>query len=167
HRTPPPALTISVLSSRADLVSGRDALVAIGGVTGTEGLRVTAGGTDQSSAFGLGPDGKIEGVVTGLALGDNRVIARAPGRTAAQITLVTHPIGGPVFSGPQIQPWKCQDGALDKQCNAEPQFGYSYLPPGGRSFESYDPQNPPPDPSIATTTTDTGETVLVIARQET
>src|SRR5437773_12182094 len=96
HRTaPPPALSISVLSSRADLVSGGDALVAIGGVTGTEDLGVTVAGNDQSSAFGLGPDGKVEGVVTGLALGDNRVIARAPGRTAAQITLVNHPIGGP------------------------------------------------------------------------
>ena len=167
HRTPPPALTISVLSSRADLVSGRDALVAIGGVTRTEGLRVTVGGTDQSSAFGLGPDGKIEGVVTGLALGDNRVIARAPGRTAAQITLVTHPIGGPVFSGPQIQPWKCQDGALDKQCNAEPQITWSYMPSSRGGFQSYDPSNPPPDSQIARTTTDTGETVPFIVRKET
>src|SRR3954447_19985219 len=179
HRVAPSALTIDVVSSRADLVSGGDALLAIGGVDSTDGLRVTVGGKDFSGAFGTGPDGRIEGVVDGLALGDNRVVASAPGHTASQITLVDHPIGGPVFTGPQILPWKCQDGALDKQCNAKPDIEYSYMPSSGggdvsiagssaaSSFQPYDPDDPPSDDQIAETTTDTGETVPFIVRKET
>jgi hypothetical protein len=166
-KKPPKALTISVLSSRADLVSGGDALLAIGGVDRMKGLKVTVGGVDQSRAFGRGTDGRIEGTVTGLKLGDNRVVARAPKRTAGQITLVNHPIGGPVFSGPQIQPWKCQAGALDKQCNAAPKFTYSYAPAGSTELVDYDEKNPPPASAIATTTTDTGATVPFIVRKET
>src|SRR5438270_6868181 len=160
NRATPPALSISVLSSRADLVSGGDALLAIGGVDSRSGLHVTVGGADQSSAFSTGSDGRIEGVVTGLGMGANRVVASAPGRTAAQITLTNHPIGGPVFSGPQIQPWQCQAGALDKQCDAKPTFSYFYKPavgtPGASaagssvasSFQPYDPNNPPSDSQI-------------------
>src|SRR5436853_3159183 len=166
RRQAPSALTIDALSSRADLVSGGDALLAIGGAGSADGLRVTVNGADQSSAFSTGSDGRVEGVVTGLALGANRVVAAAPGRTPAQLTLVNHPIGGPVFTGPQIQPWKCQDGALDKQCNAKPTFTWSYKPSSGGDFQDYDPNNPPDDSQIAKTTTDTGETVPFIVRKE-
>src|SRR6476660_2536284 len=69
-------ITIKVLSGRADLVSGGDALVAIGGVQSAAGLSVTAAGADQTSNFGVGPDGQVEGLVTGLALGKTTVIAR-------------------------------------------------------------------------------------------
>src|SRR5207253_8305881 len=68
--------------SRADLVSGGDALVALGNVDSTDGLKVTVGGDDQTSAFSRGSDGRIEGVVTGLKLGANRLVADAPGRSA-------------------------------------------------------------------------------------
>src|SRR4051794_25585800 len=159
------SVTIKVVSGRADLVSGGDALVAIGGIASRAGLKVTAAGANQTSAFGVGPDGRVEGLVTGLALGTNAVIARTP-RGAAKLTLTNHPIGGPVFSGPQIQPWTCQDGASDKQCNAKPVVTYQYMPVAG-SFQDYDPANPPPDSQIAKTTTDTGETVPFIVRRET
>jgi hypothetical protein len=180
-RVAPPAanpVTIRVLSGRADLVSGGDALIAIGGIDSASGLNVTVAGADQTSAFGVGPDGGVDGLVTGLALGSNTVIARTP-RGAAQLTLINHAIGGSVFSGPQIQPWLCQTGALDKQCDAKPVVGYQYMPaPGGTSvsaagsqvassFQNYDPSNPPPDSQIAKTTTDTGETVPFIVRKET
>src|SRR3954453_1506943 len=107
------------------------------------------------------------------------MVASAPGRTASQITLVNHPICGPVFSGQQILPWKCQDGALDKQCDAKPDIEYFYMPSSGggdvsvagssaaSSFQPYDPTNPPSDDQIAKTTTDTGETVPFIVRKET
>ncbi|MCW3049262.1 MAG: N-acetylmuramoyl-L-alanine amidase [Solirubrobacterales bacterium] len=170
--------TIEVLSGRADLVSGGDALVAIGGIDSTAGLSVTAAGKDQTAAFGVGPDGQVEGLVKGLALGENTVIAVTP-RGGARLTLTNHPIGGPVFTGPQIQPWQCQPGALDKQCDAKPVVTYKYMPATGgssvsvagsgvaSSFQDYDPNNPPPDSQIARTTTDTGETVPFIVRKET
>jgi hypothetical protein len=159
-------ITVKTLSGRADLVSGGSALVAIGGIGSTAGLSVTAAGADQTGAFGVGPDGRVEGLVKGLALGTNTVIARTP-RGAAKLTLTNHPIGGPVFSGPQIQPWTCQDRAADKQCNAEPVVTYQYMPAAGGSFQDYDPDNPPPDSQIASTTTDSGETVPFIVRKET
>src|SRR3954468_7212382 len=161
-----PRITIKVLSGRPDLVSGGSALVAIGGITSTAGLKVTAAGADHSTAFGIGPDGRGEGLVDGLRLGGNTVIARTP-RGAAKLTLTNHPIGGPVLSGPQIQPWTCQDGAADKQCNAKSVIAYQYMPQVAGSFQDYDPENPPPDSQIAKTTTDTGETVPFIVRKET
>jgi hypothetical protein len=161
---PDPA-AIKVLSSRPDLVSGGDALLAIEGIGSTRGLTVTAAGKDQSGGFGIGPDGRVEGLVSGLSLGKNTVVARTS-RGAVQLTLTNHPIGGPVLSGPQILPWSCQDGALDKQCNAQPAVTYSYMPAGGGGFQSYDPKNPPADSQIATTKTDTGQTVPFIVRKE-
>ena len=173
-----PHLGLSVLSGRADLVSGGDALVAVTGVRNTVGLRVDVAGRDVTRAFSTGPGGVVQGLVTGLRLGDSAVTARVAG-AGARLTLTNHPIGGPVFSGPQIQPWACPAGSRDKQCNAKTTYSYSYLPAGTGSarvgasgvaavgtFQSYDPANPPPAATIATTTTDTGATVPFIVRKE-
>src|SRR5439155_19033714 len=91
-----------------------------------------------------------------------------------------HPFGGPVFSGPQIQPWKCQAGAQDRQCNVAPTFAYEYMPAGFTSiaagvtgvaavnaFRPYDPKHPPSPGSVASTTTTEGVTVPFIVRVET
>ncbi|MCW2586650.1 MAG: N-acetylmuramoyl-L-alanine amidase [Frankiales bacterium] len=171
-------LGLTVLSGRPDLVSGGDALVAVTGASSTRGLRVDVDGTDRTPAFGVGPGGRVQGLLTGLRLGENVVTVR--GSTGgARLTLVNHPIGGPVMSGPQIQPWACQAGARDKQCNAPTVYTFSYLPVGtaglkvGASglfaaslFRPYDPKSPPPPATIATTTTDTGVTVPFIVRKE-
>src|SRR3954451_12165078 len=77
-------IKISVLSSRADLVSGGDALVRIGGVKSTKGLRVTVRGKNRSKAFGKAADGKVEGLVTHLKLGKSTIVARA-GKRAAKL----------------------------------------------------------------------------------
>src|SRR6478736_6716903 len=100
-------MTISVLSGRADLVSGGDALVRIGGVSSTQGLRVTVGGANRTNAFAKRGDGTIFGLVRGLKLGRSAIIAR-DGTRAAQLTVTDHPKNGPIFSGPQLEPWKCQ-----------------------------------------------------------
>jgi Tannase-like family of unknown function (DUF6351) len=158
-------LTISVLSGRADLVSGGDTLVAIGGVRSTHGLRVEAAGSDQSSAFTAGPDGRVVGLVHDLPLGKSSIVART-GRHAARLGVTNHPIGGPIFSGPQLQPWRCQPTARDAQCNQPATFRYLYKSsdPTKSGFQPYDPANPPTD--IATTTTDQGVTVPFIVRVE-
>jgi hypothetical protein len=104
------------------------------------------------------------------------------GGSAARLYVTNHPIGGPIFAGPQIQPWTCQSGAKDKQCNQAPSYKFMYLPKGastdgaalpgttsnsgGGSFQPYDPKNPPPDDQIATTTTTDGVTVPFIVRLE-
>jgi hypothetical protein len=145
---PPAALQIKTLSNRADLISGGDVLVEIivpaGSLVGT--VHVTAGTTDVSSAFRRS-DGRTLGVITGLADGQTEIKADIGGKQAASLTVTSHPIGGPVFSGAQITPWVCATplGALpanaddpgsfdsglsqppaDAQCNAPTEFKLYY-----------------------------------------
>ncbi|MGH9235806.1 MAG: DUF6351 family protein [Acidimicrobiales bacterium] len=106
---------VTVLSSAPDQVSGGDALIEVSVPSGTpsDAVRITVGGTDVTSAFAPGDDGTLTGVVEGLADGENTLRVesgnrRAQGRPrAAEVTLVNHPIGGPIFSGPQQQPFVC------------------------------------------------------------
>jgi hypothetical protein len=158
---------LKVLSTRPDIVSGGDALMQVVPPDGVSAdrLSVDVGGRDVSSAFAVRPDGRYLGVVDKLALGDNVVTARAPGGRAAQLTIVNHPIGGPVIAGPQILPWTCNAGALDEQCNRPATYDFSYKSTGGGPLQAYDPENPPSD--VADTTTDQGKTVPFIVRQET
>ena len=61
------------------------------------------------------PDGSLRGLVDGLALGENEIVARAngngkgdpPGRSAT-LRVVNHPLSGPLFSGPQQKPFFCE-----------------------------------------------------------
>lgn len=52
-------------------------------------------------------DGALTGVLRGLPLGASEVVVRASGHAEARLTLVNHSLGGPIFSGPQTQPWVC------------------------------------------------------------
>src|SRR5213076_1834990 len=84
-----------------------------------------------TKAFGVRANGELEGLVTGLKNGPNVLTARLPDGYGAYITITNHPIGGPVFAGPQIQPWKCQNaGAKDAQCDQPPSYQFYYLPKG-------------------------------------
>jgi hypothetical protein len=158
---------IDVLSNRADLVAGGDALVEVVLPPGTRpaDVRVDDDGRDVTPAFALRPDGRFYGLVTGMDNGRNVLRARLRDGRGARITIVNHPIGGPVTGGPQIQPWACFEGAIDKQCNRPVEYEFFYKPQGGGGLQSYDPDNPPSD--VATTETDNGRTVPFIVRQET
>jgi hypothetical protein len=157
---------IRVLSNRADLVSGGDALVRVVPPRGfaVTRLRVQLNGSDVTSAFAKRASGQFTGVLENLRTGRNVVRARA-GRKRSQLVIRNHPIGGPVLAGPQIQPWKCNEGALDAQCNRPPEYEFLYRSTAGGTLRAYDPDNPPAD--VATTTTDQGNTVPFIVRQET
>jgi hypothetical protein len=160
-------IQVRVLSTRADLVSGGDALVELGlpaGV-GLGDVTVRNGATDITGDFARRENGKVEGLVAGLALGRNTLRATAAGATAGTVTVVNHPNGGPVFSGPQMQPWPCQPTAVDKQCDQPTSYAYQYKSSQTAQFAAYDPANPPSD--VATTTTEDGKTVPFIARVET
>ncbi|MEA2375503.1 MAG: hypothetical protein QOD53_1966 [Thermoleophilaceae bacterium] len=158
---------IRVLSGRADLVSDGDAYVQVVLPAGARAskLKLDLDGKNVGSAFAVRADGRYTGLIKGLRVGRNVLTARLPGDHGARLTLVNHPIGGPVTAGPQIQPWTCFAGALDAQCNRPPSYAYSYKSTAGGPLQSYDPQNPPSD--VATTTTDQGRTVPFIVRQET
>ena len=136
----------------------------IGGLSSTNGLKVTVAGADRTSAFAKRGSGKILGLVRDLKLGQSTITARV-GDRAAQLTVTNHPQGGPVFSGPQLAPWKCQATAKDAKCNQPPKFTYVYKSTSQSGFQAYDPANPPSD--VATTKTDNGHTVPFIVRVET
>jgi len=163
----PPPLAIHVLSDRADLISAGDALVAVDLPTGVSpgSVTVTDNGRDVTSAFAMRANGLYEGLVTGLDLGANQLVASAPNASSSRVTITNHPNGGPVFSGPQIEPWACQNkDAQDAQCNAPTTYTYEYRSSLTGQFQPYDPSNPPSD--VATTTTDNGQTVPFVVRIE-
>jgi hypothetical protein len=122
------------------------------------------GGVNRTKAFAKRANGQIVGLVRGLKLGRNAIVARA-GQRAAQLVVTNHPKSGPIFSGPQLKPWKCQATATDAQCNEPAQFTYVYRPTNGSGFQPYDPANPPSD--VATTETDNGQRLPFIVRIET
>jgi hypothetical protein len=165
------AVELRVLSNRADLLSGDDALVEVvlDGTVGDSSLRLDIGGRDVTEAFAVRADGRILGRVEGLSRGDN-ILTATTDTAGARITLTNHPVGGPVFSGPQVTPWICttqNNGlgeAVDEQCNAA-DVRYEYFYRSGSSFAAYDPDNPPE--SVPTVTTDEGKDVPYIIRQET
>src|SRR5262245_15050780 len=94
---------IDVLSSRADQVSGGDALIRIEGRR-LDNLRVLRNGADVTDAF-ESRDGDLVGLVDGLRLGRNRISVYDRSHRVARQTLVNHPIEGPIFSGPHQTPF--------------------------------------------------------------
>jgi hypothetical protein len=162
-------LQINVLSTRADLVSGGQALTSISLPAGTDPSKVTVtlNGQDVSGQFAPRRNGQFEGLLSGLVNGPNTVRVSLPDGSAVTTTIIDHPIGGPIFAGPQVQPWVCQAGATDAQCDQAPTYAYFYKDAASGQFDSYDPANPPPAPAIASTTTDNGTTVPYIIRVET
>jgi Tannase-like family of unknown function (DUF6351) len=166
-------VSISVLSGRADLVSGDDALIEIRvrrGV-GAGQVHVTVdpkGGEKRNVTSAFRRRGhRLVGIVTRLELGRNVVRATLRDGSGARLALINHPHGGPVFAGPQLQPWTCPPTALDAQCNQPPSFSYLYksTDPSRQQLQPYDAADPPPD--VATTTTDSGVEVPFIVRVET
>jgi hypothetical protein len=160
-------LDIRVLSNRADLISGGDALVAVklpSGVRPSQ-VRIALDDRNVTSQFAKRANGKYEGRLQGLRLDRNVLIASAPGVDSDRVVIRNHPIGGPVFSGPQVQPWKCQNGSKHPKCEAPTTYEYEYKSALDGGLHPYDPDNPPPD--VAKTTTQTGETVPFVVRIET
>src|SRR6267378_3528146 len=158
-------LGIRTLSNRADLISGGDAYVEIvlPDPRLTARLRVQLNGRDVRDAFALRANGRVLGVVTGLVNGENVLVASVgKAGQAARLVITNHPIGGPVISGPQTQPFVCatptaepspfaaltnasglHTRAIDSQCNIATEFNLYYrtTTPGCR-FVLPDP-NPP------------------------
>ena len=171
---------VRTLSSRADLVSGGDAFVEVVLPAGTDAdaVRVAAGERDVSGAFTPSGPG-LRGLVAGLPLGESTITAVLPDGSGARLVVRNAPQGGPLFSGPLIEPWTCTNQSERPDCGAEPRVAYWYRSSDparaggpGRTFAGavapsllpYDPANPPSD--VATTTTDEGNEVPFIVREE-
>ena len=143
------------------LISGGDALVSAR-VADPATTRVDVDGADVTSAFAVRPNGRYEGLVTGLqARGQHARRCAPPTGAASGSRSPNHPIGGPVFAGPQVTPYTCNPNAsnpplgpaLDAQCNAPTRVELLYRN-AANQFVAYDRANPPAD--VPTTTTDAG-----------
>ena len=151
------AQEITVLSSRADLISGGDALGEItlprAAATGA-GVKVDVDGRDVTRAFQRRADGRYDDLATGLKNGANALTAAMPG-ARTRITITNHPIGGPVFSGLQVQPRVCETTnfglpqVVDAQCDAPSVIRWVYRNLSGE-FVAHDPATPPAASAIAT-----------------
>lgn len=157
---------IEMLSSRADLASGGDALIEIVPAGGGQvaSLRVEVNGRDASRLLVRRPGGRAMALIGGLKLGPNQITASAPGSPTVQLTVTNHPNGGPIFAGSQVQPWTCPAIAVDRQCTMPVRYQYWYMPQSRTGFAAYNPDSPPSD--VAMTTTDQGRTVPYIVREE-
>jgi len=134
------APAVSLLSSKPEYVSGDDALVKISVSSQNVQIQVTLNGTDVSESFKRSSATPTEfvGLVKGIRQGSNELTAVA-NNAITSITLTGHPISGPIFSGPQQQPFTCQtdtfrlpDGvsflgvAKDAKCSADTRVDYVY-----------------------------------------
>ncbi|MGH2794254.1 MAG: DUF6351 family protein [Actinomycetota bacterium] len=184
------APVIKVVSNRADLISGGDALIEVvlpqqvaSAMSKTAAvsslLDVRLNGIAVTKAFDVvdgivagAPAPRLLGKVEGLKMGKNVLSVSLAGGQSARITLTNHSITGPIFGGPQVTPWICsteESGlgpALDAKCSGKTVYGFLYksTDPLSSGLQDYDPANPPSD--VATTTTDQGATVPFIVRNE-
>jgi len=182
---------VDVLSSRADQVSGGDALVRVEGPANKlDDVRVLRNGSDVTDAFAL-DDRALVGVVDGLRLGRNRISVYRGKHRVARAKLTNYPIEGPIFSGPHQRPFVCktiQAGLGEPLVDNEGSEGFRVLAPDGSTagwsrncsanttvdwlYRSTAGGNLRPLPAgplpadLATTTTLDGRTVPFIVRRE-
>src|SRR5687768_7389864 len=100
-------LRLSAVSTRPEFVSGGDVLVRLDAPAGTQAsaVRLTLNGADVSSQLRVDQGGRsLGGVVSGLTVGANQIVATV-GNATARLSLVNHPITGAVLSFPQEQPF--------------------------------------------------------------
>ena len=168
-------LEIRILSSRADLVSGGDALVEIKAPAGTplDRLALTLNGKDVTGRLaGAAANGNYRGVIDGMIVGANTLQATVKSPNAkATLTVTNSSITGPILSGPHLKPYECsteQSGlgpALDANCSAPRKIWYLYRTSDGGFKPLTDPTGPRPADLTTTTTTD-GTTVPYVVRVE-
>ena len=178
---PPKAPTVELMSSRAETVSGGDALVSIRASEPNVPVRAILNGTDVSAAFKPDPTspGRLVGLVTGLKPGINTLVADNAGDTAG-LTLTNYPASGPIFSGPQETPFACQTATfrifpggpflgapIDASCSVATRVDYVYRNTASPAAFVALPSLQQVPADAATTTTDDGRTVPFIVRLET
>src|SRR5215472_2071166 len=90
------ALIVATLSSRSDMVSGGDALVEIRSASGApSNVSVRVNDRDATAAFHAdAAQRSLVGLVDGLKIGRNTIVARAGSHTA-RLDITNYPITGP------------------------------------------------------------------------
>jgi hypothetical protein len=151
-------LAVEVVSSRAEYVSGGDALVAVTVPDGVEpeDVSVSADDTDVTDAFAPDPDdaARLVGLVEGLPDGDAEITATA-GDESTSITVTDHPITGPMFSGEQLPLYACTTESFGlapstpaDACAAPTKVTWQYVDAAGQAHDLADPTAPPADAAV-------------------
>ena len=172
-------LRLTTLSTRPEFVSGGDVLVRVDVPAGTQAsaVRIALNGADVTSQLRADLGGRsMTGVVRGLTLGPNQLVATA-GSGTARLSVVNHPITGPVISFPQEQPFVCgterfklaSGGTLgkplDANCSIETRVDYVYKATTGNDLKGLaDPKAVPADAAMVTVN---GTQVPYVVRIET
>lgn len=177
-RTPPLAageFEIITLSTLPETVSDGDVLVALRGLAAADRYTVTRNGSDVSAAFRRLEGGEVRGLVQGLRLGSNRLVATAEGsagKRRAELSVINHPISGPIISGPHQAPFYCRtvDAGLgepiDGNCSIATKYQWFYRSAQDQGFhELADPYAAYPNDVIMTETSD-GRAVPFVVRVE-
>jgi hypothetical protein len=180
------SLSITTLSNRPDMVSGDDVLARVTLSPGRNPADVTIelNGADVTSAFRAGTGNALVGLVSGLRTGANELVARYRGGNGqhgnrATLQVVNHPATGPVFSGPQEQPFYCQthqfrlypggpfltSGQLTSPCEAPTRIDHMYRNTAGAMLQ-FDRSAPLPA-DLSYTVTNEGRRVPYVVRLET
>lgn len=171
---------VEAISTRPDTVTGGDVLIAVDvpWSVPVRKVQVLRNGEDVTDRFRPDPADRrrLVGLVDDLVEGENTVEARRRGHgfghwRSDRLTVVDHPLTGPVFSGPHQEPFVCRTAEhglgepLDDDCSAPTQVTYVYRTTGGTFEDLPDPAVRPDD--LATTTTWAGEEVDYVVRVET
>lgn len=112
-------IELAVLSGPAEYVSGGDARIAVRAAPGLrDKLELRLNGKLVQGVL-VPVAGGLEGVVTGLVEGRNTLEVRHKhlGILRDRLVLTNYPINGPIYSGPQQQPFVCTttQGAVGRQ----------------------------------------------------
>jgi len=186
---------LAVVSSRADHVTGGSALLALSGFEGQidpVSMQFRASGQSLAVLRTTSNDNSHQFLVSSIPVGEHTIEAvNSAGQQIASISIESHPISGPIFSGPQQYPFVCssvlewgvqplvdhqeewgfpvlhQSGDIagySKDCSIEPFVEYQYRNTQGEYLAMPDDGSRPTD--MATTILSDGRQVDFVIRWE-
>ena len=173
------SVDVNVLSSEKDQISGGEARIQVvmpEQITG-EHLKVQLNGSDVKSVLMEDLDNHtLTGVITGLVEGENRLKVTSDAEDydikPINVVLTNHSLSGPIFSGPQQQPFYCNPddmediglAAPDENCMADVVVSFKYLTTAGAWAEYTQGMERPED--MSTTVTSDGQELDFVVRWE-
>jgi hypothetical protein len=162
---------VTVSNPRPELVSGGEVLVRVDVPNHIDpaDVQITSDGRNVTAGFRVQSGGSLLGLVTGLQIGRNRLVASAHGQLAS-LDVIDHSINGPVFSGKQQLPYVCQTTSFGLAASSPPDcfaptvVSYVYKNTSGSFVPLANPEGTPADAATATVN---GRSVPYIVRVET
>jgi len=151
-------IELLTISTFPDAVTGGDVLVEVRGLQAGDALDIEVNGSSISPAPPAGA-GNVDVLVGGLTEGSSIITAVVDGplgHREADLTVVNHPISGPIISGPHQTPFRCRTTdlglgePLDANCSAPTTHQWFYFSSDDSGWhELSDPSAYPSD--VATT----------------